>query len=348
MGKFFNGKIKKDRSTLIKYSIIAVGIFIIILLFILISIKNSKKPKANIDIKDELIVEINDDWPEKEDFFDKIENYSIDLVTVDYNDFDVTEVGEYTVTVDAEGITNKKVNVKVVDTTAPTLILKEVKIPLGMDYKIDDFIDICSDNSGKECTYEYYTGMQDAQGNPIDYSSFTQEDTYIIKIYAYDESGNQTEVQDTKLTIGDGGTIYSDCTYGDLSVDITKVSYPIAVIVGSESLNCALDASLWNDERVQVSVNNLYMKDYENLKTELKAIFRAQNRGETKVVAYPHYIAVLNKQGTGLVGYAIYVKVYIVDKNYSGQIDTNDNLAISYYINSDGTRKYETNTYDLK
>ena len=348
MGKFFNGKVKKDRSTLIKYGIIAFGIFLIIFLFILIGIKNSRKPKANIEVKNELTVEVNGDWPEKSDFFTKFENFNIDLITIEYNDFDITEIGEYTVKVNAEGLGDQEVVIKVVDTTAPTLLLKEVKINLGDNYSIDDFIDICSDNSGKECKYEYYSGMQDAQGNLIDYSSFTKEDTYIIKIYAYDESGNETEVQDTKLTIGEGGSIYSDCTYGDLSIDTTKVTYPVAVIVGSESLNCALDASLWSDERVQVSVNNLYMKDYESLKTELKEIFKAQNRGETKIVAYPHYIAILNKSGKGLVGYAIYVKVYVADNSYTGQIDTDSNLALAYYINSDGTRKYETNTFGLK
>ena len=347
MGKFFNGRVKKDRSTLIKYGTIAGGILLIFILFIIIAAKNSKHNNAVLELKESIDIEINSELPEKMDFFTKFENYDESLISIEWNGLDTSKVGEYTVTIRAEK-GSEDVTVNVIDSTAPVLKLKDVTIDVGDTYEIEQFVESCTDNSNETCIYEYYKESIDQQGNPIDYSNFTEENTYLIKIIAKDESGNSTPVQDARLIIGSGvAKDASACTYGDLSVSNVRVDYPMAVIVGDQNNQCALSKDLWNSSSVQSPVNKLYQTDYNNLKIELKDILTKKNYPSARIVAYPHYIAILNDDLQGLVGYAIYVKVYIVTSDYTGQIDSDENLILAYYLNSDLSRDYEINKYNL-
>ena len=353
MGKFFNGRVKKDRTTLIRYVIIGCGIFFIILLFILIAAKSNKKSNVVLVPKESITVEVNSDWPENTDFFESIENYDKNLITVDYQDLDVTTVGEYEVQLNAEGYNSVKVMVKVVDTTAPELTLKELTIDYGDAYDIEDFVELCEDNSGDECIIEYYGNSQDQTGKTIDYSAFTEENTYLIKIVAKDNSGNETEVKETKLIIGSGEGENTNqggenCTYGNLDVSQTRVSYPIAVIVGDQNANCALNRDLWDDSEIQIPVNKFYSDDYEALKKDIDSMLKTQFPNGAKIVAYPNFVAILNDEIKGLVGYAIYVKVYIVANDYTGTVDSDDNLVLAYYIRRDHTRQYVVNKYNVK
>lgn len=353
MGKFFNGKVKKDRRSLIRYLIIGLGIFFIIFLFILIAIKGSKRAIPELIPKENMHLEVYSEWPDKEDFFEKISNYNIDLITIDYGEFDVTQVGEYPVTINAQGFESKTITVIVEDTEAPKLTLKEVKIDRGDTYYIEDFIESCEDNSGTECIVNYYGNSQDQTGKLIDYSAFTEENVYIIKIVASDESGNETDVLETKLTIGEGGSQNPDepnenCTYGNLTVSNTRISYPVAVVVGDKNAGCALNRDLWDDKNVQDPVNKFYTDDYEALKKDMDSLLKKYYPKGAKIVAYPNYIAVLNDDLKGLIGYAIFVNVYVAPSDYEGAVDSDDNLILSYYINSDHSRTYNVNKYNLK
>lgn len=348
MGKFFNGRVRKDRGTLMKYGIIAAGVLLIIILFILIAAGKNKKSDAILELKDSVDIEVNSEWPEVLDFFTKFENFDESLVEI--GDFDITTVGEYTVTITAEGHGSEDIIVNVVDTTAPELVLQDVEIPSGGEYDIEDFIESCSDNSEGECIVEYYTEALDQDGNPIDYSSFTKDNKYLIKIIAKDESGNTTQPQDIYLTIGEGETPTQPiaCSYGDLTVNTETHYYPLAVVVGDQNTGCALNRDLWDSASVQTPVNTFYENDYKRLQTQLKDdVLKVNFPNGAKIVAYPHYIAVLNNDLSGLVGYAIYVKVFIADSTSTDQVDSDENLKIAYYLRIDGTREYEVNKYDL-
>ena len=348
MGKFFNGKVRKDRGTLIKYGIVAAGVLLIIILFVLIAAGKNKDGDVVLELKDSIDVEVNGEWPSTLDYFSKFENFDENLVEI--GDFDITTVGEYTVTVTADGQGTAEIIVNVVDTIAPELTLQNVEIETGGIYAIEDFIDTCTDNSDGECIVEYYSESIDQNGNPIDYSSFTADGKYLIKIIAKDESGNTIEPpKEAQLTIGTGETQVQPtvCNYGDLTVNTETHYYPIAVVVGDQNANCALNRDLWDSASVQNPVNRFYEEDYTRLKNQITEILKEEYPNGAKIVAYPHYIAVLNADLRGLVGYAIYVKVYVADSSTTEQVDSDENLKVAYYLRSDRSRDYEVNKFDL-
>lgn len=353
MGKFFNGKVKKDRGTLIKYGVIAAGIVLIILLFVLIAAGKNKNNNVVLTLKDTVTFEVNSEWPTAEDFFAEIENFDINEIT--FSDFDITTVGEYTVTITAGDQGSDEITVNVVDTTAPNLEIKDVTIPSGGVYEIVDFLVSCDDNSGDECILEYDSTSIDQNGNPIDFGSYTEDGQYTIKIVAKDPTGNITEAKAVKLLIGDGSSEQGPegpknptvCQYGDLTINTDNHPYPVAVIVGDEINGCALNRDLWDSASVQTPVNNFYMDDYKRLESQLRDVLKAEYPNGAKIVAYPHYIAILNKDVTGLVGYAIEVNVYVADYESEGAIDKPENLLMSYYLRSDKTRDYSVNEYSI-
>ena len=347
MGKFFNGKVHKDRGTLVKYGIIAAGVLLIIILFVLIAAGKNKNNGVVLELKDSLDIEVNSEMPKTMDFFTKFENFDEELVNIE--EFDITTVGSYTVTISAEGHGAEDITVNVVDTTAPELTLQNVEIESGGQYKIEQFVSECTDNSKGECIVEYYSESVDQDGNPIDYSSYSKDGKYLIKIIAKDESDNVSEPKEIYLTIGTSTTTQDPvaCNFGDLTINTETHYYPVAVIVGDQDNNCAVNRDLWDSTSIQKPVNNFYQSDYERLQTQLKQILKEEYPNGAKIVAYPHYIAVLNKDLTGLVGYAIYVKVYVAEQSSATQVDTDENLKLSYYLRSDKTREYEVNKFDL-
>ena len=347
MGKFFNGRVRKDRATLIKYGIIAAGVLLIIILFVLIAAGKNKNDDVILELKDEVTVEVNGEMPTVMDFFNKFENFDEELVSIE--DFDITTVGSYSVTVIAEGHGEEEITVNVVDTISPQLTLRSVEIESGEEYYVYDFLDTCEDNSLGDCIVEYYSESLDQNGNPIDYSSFTEDGKYLIKIIAKDESGNTSSPVETYLTIGDGTAEPEPvaCIYGDLTINTETHYYPIAVIVGDKVNNCALNRDLWDSASVQTPVNNFYQEDYTRLKNQLEPLIKEEFPTGAKTVVYPHYIAVLNNDLTGLVGYAVYVEVFIADYNTTEAVDSDENLKVSYYLRSDRTREYEINKFDL-
>lgn len=354
MGKFFNGRVSTNRSSLIKYGIIGGSILLIIILFVVIACnKGDTNTGANLELHQSIDIEINSDWPDKLDYFSKFENYNVDLISVDYgSDFTTEEVGTYKVLVHISDEQSKEVTVNVKDTIAPVMYVHDYEIEYGEEYGIQDFVESCSDNSKKDCIVMYDDTALDQNGNIIDFSSFTEQNTYTIKLFAKDDAGNASEIQKVTLTIGEGSNpddpqIPTDCNYGDLNVDTSKYNYPVAVVVGDESTGCALNRDLWDNEISQAAVNEVYNQDYARLKTQMASVLETNYPNGAKIVAYPHYIAILNKDLKGLVGYAIYVKVYVVDASSEGQVDADSNLKLSYYLNSDKSRLYIVNSYSL-
>lgn len=349
MGRFFNGKVKNDKSSLIKYGVIAAGVLLIIIILIMI-VSNAGKSKGVLTLNPVTEVEVNTELPDKTKFFKEISDFDENDIEIDYNDADISVVGSYTVTISAKGRGSEDVELKVVDTTAPELSVKALTINYGDSYYVEDFVNACTDNYDKECIIEYYTGSVDQHGNVINYSSFQEAGTYKIMIIAKDENGNTSDPQTTDLVIqkdGEGPIVPVDCNYGNLEIS-EDISYPVAVIVGDKTSQCAIDRNVWDKKEVQKPVNEFYNSDYERLQTQLAKTLEEEYPDGAKIVAYPHYIAVLNKDLTGLVGYAIYVKVYVAAGDEKGNIDTTENLKLAYYLKDDKTRQYDVNVFDIE
>lgn len=348
MGKFFNGRVKNNRETLVKYGIIIGGAILIIILLMLIVNANNKKNKPVFELKQAVDVEINSNYPEPIDYFSKFDKYDINDITVNTDYADITKVGNYTVTLTAKNGAQGEVILNVVDTTAPVLVTKEVVLETAASYSPEDFVLSCEDNSKDVCIIEFYKSSQDQNGNIIDYSTFTDQGTHTVKLVAKDNEGNITEATDATLVIGNANVQKPvvECNYGDLSIP-DYVKYPIALIVGDEENNCALNRDLWDSETTQNLVNELYNTDYKKLQSEISPLIEKEFPNGANIVVYPNYVSVLNKEAKGLIGYAIYVKVYVADATKDEKVDVAKNLKLEYYINPDKTRQYKVNTYKL-
>ena len=239
--KFFFDNKHSKKTRIITLAIIAIIIIGLIIFFAstrFFKSKPSNKPEEKIIIRKELEVEVNSTMPEKTSYFEKLENFDVNKITVTYPDnlplennlgnctqeqIDVITnietngapieegtdpyacvtkipyaIGSYDITVNF----NEKdyiVLLNVVDTTAPQVTLKEFQITEGTTYKITDFIESCSDNGKGECSYNYY--YEDYENEELDFGSHSAPGTYDIVIVALDDSGNISLPTNTKLTI---------------------------------------------------------------------------------------------------------------------------------------------------
>lgn len=145
-----------------------------------------------LKIKEDITLEVNSPLLSINDLFSKdIEvtyeiKYYLDNEEINPTSYD--KIGVYDVRVLINDKTYQT-KITVEDTIKPVLKLKEVSINEGEVYKIEDFINNCTDNSGKTCLFEYK--------NPATYS---KEGTYDITIIAKDSSSNAVE-ETTKLNI---------------------------------------------------------------------------------------------------------------------------------------------------
>ncbi len=153
--------------------------------------KGKEIPKE-LKIKDNITLEINspflginDLFPEAIDESYEIKYY-VNALEVNISSYD--KVGTYEVIVNI-GDKTYQTTLTIQDTTKPELKLKEVTINEGETYKIEDFIENCTDNSGDTCVFEYQNQ-----------ENYSKEGTYDITIIAKDHSNNQVS-EATKLII---------------------------------------------------------------------------------------------------------------------------------------------------
>ncbi len=187
---------KKKRTIIV---VIAIVICITIGSLIFISQKNkksNKKVEEQIKIKKEIIVPVMSELLKVDDYFDKLENsksakiiYYLDDSEVEFKE-KYQEVGKYKVVINFNG-KNYTTTLKVVDTEAPVVEVKELEITKDSEYNVKDFIVSCSDNNEKECLISFK-----------EETAYKDVGTYDITIVAKDESGNATEKQ-AKLIIKD-------------------------------------------------------------------------------------------------------------------------------------------------
>lgn len=337
-GKFFNQKVKGSINNSMKAYIIVGGviltIFIVVILIVSISGKKDV-PDPIIEVRSAVSVEINDDLPDKTDFFSELQNVKEDDIDVDYSGVDLSKLGSYNIKITIYDKEYKS-TLNVIDITAPEFTVKDVSIAKGQGYDAEDFVEECKDNSNEECTIEFYDKGLDQDGEEIDYGSYLAEGTYEIQIVASDSSGNVSQPQKATLTIGDGSTVIdpTTCKYGTTEYDSNTY------ILGSNvtSNGCALDLNLYQDENTTKSAYDLAAADTEKLQKEIseakvdKDIKKTLNRLVTPV---------LNKTGNGLVGYTILMELKFI------YTDGSEEVVEKYYLDTEGNRVYSINKYNL-
>jgi len=339
--KFFYNKVYNTKRTIINAIIIGVCIIGVLICFIIVSNfegENHNTPSGNLSIKNEVTIEVNEEYS-NEIFFSKIENVDLKDIKVNYSlGYDPTKVGEYGVSI----VVNEKeypVTLKVVDTTKPTLVLKEVTIEKNKSYKIEDFVKSCTDNSSEKCLLSYY-GI-DEDGKAIDYSNYTKEGEYQIKIAATDASENQI-VKETKLIIGkpnntDSGNTTTQpekpvtCKYGNNTYDTN--TYLLAANISTNG--CAVSLDLYKSESMTKEINKIMDTETTKIKRDVEELNLTGTLALNRKVT-----AVTNTSGDGIVGYELRMIVTITNKN-----DTK--TVVEYRINNEGKRVFINNPYKL-
>ncbi len=325
--KYFKDKVynrKRNRITLIIIIICVIGIIGCFLFVTFLS----KNKDISYKIREEINVEINGDYPNSEVLFTDLTGVKESDIDVNYDDVDITTLGEYTAEVKIAG--NKHdIIVNIIDETKPSLELKEVNIAVGGTYSLEDFISKCSDNSKEECTLDFSKTSLDSNGNQIDYTSYSIEGSYDIKIDAKDSSGN-VSTKTTKLIIGeveDTEPVY--CPHGNLEYNNEAI---LAIIVGVN--NCAVDLDNYENDDVLVGINSIIDTETEKIKKDIDVLNDLVGNIKINRTVTP----ILNNDGVGFVGYSLYIEAF----------EGNGETIVKYYLNLDGERVFSENPHNLK
>lgn len=336
--KFFYNKVYNTKKMIINAIIVGTCIIGIIICFIFVShfnVENRSQKNGDIVLKSEVTVEINETF-ENDIFFSKVENYNIDDIEIYYgSDFNISEVGTYLITIIIDEI-YYDVTMNVVDTKLPELILNDVNIENGKSYQAMDFVKSCTDNSKKECKISFLQNGKDIDGNLVDYSTFTKEGVYQVKISAEDESGNQT-IKEATLTIGspkiepNNEPVTNTCKYGDNNYDTDN--YLVAIDITTNK--CAVSLDLYKDENYTTDINKLMDTETTRLKKDVEALNLTGTLAINRKIT-----AVINNSGNGIVGYELKMTCIVTNNDKSETI-------VEYKVDSNGNRVFITNPYKL-
>lgn len=361
--KFFFDRVHTKRNYTLPIIIAAVIIVAIIATFLITSFFKEDKTEEKtpkIVLNKSLEIEINSELPNISEYIKNLENIKEEDLEISYpenlviieenraceNTLDtvckkqiVTAIGEYEVTIKSEKLKDASTaTLKVVDKTAPVLTLKEVSITEGNTYKIEDFIESCSDNSNTACSYEYSNDKND-NDEIIDYSKYTEVGEYIIRIIAKDRSNNQTEKIETKLIITKKPNNNSDkeqtCKYGNLK---HSSAYVIATRITDNK--CAISAEQANDLSYKPGIehNKKLVKEIQS--AYLKNTIDKLNLGGELTYDIT-YGPVFNSTNKGVVGYYLLSEA---KQTINGKTTT----IARYFIDENGNRVWKINALNLK
>ena len=335
--KFFYNRVYNTRRTIINVIIIGVCVIGIVVCFIITSNfqgKDITTPEKSLNIKNEVIVEVNQDFS-KDIFFSKIENVNLDEIQINYdNDYNIARPGRYNVTITVSG-KNYNSSLVVVDTLKPELLTKDVTINEYEYYNANDFVSRCTDNSNENCIIAFYTEGLDEDGNSVNYSKYTKPGTYTIKIVAKDSSEN-INVQEAKLTIKSQSATQPEtpttCKYGTDEYD--KTDYLATVIVASN--HCAISLDLYLNPTTMEEFNKVMDAETTRITKDIGALNLSGSLSLDR-----HIRTIINKKGLGVVGYELTMTVTITDHGESEKI-------VEYKLDNKGNRIYTVNKYNLK
>lgn len=329
--KFFNTKVKNKRKETFKKILISTLVVILVIIGITLLIVNLPKDKGKgqkLLIKREILIEINNTMTDE--MFFNTKNPKLDEVKIKYpKNFSTANIGEYNVSI-IVGEQKFKSVVKVVDTTSPELVLKDVKIGEGKNYTISDFLESCKDNSNVDCDLDFYKNGVDEHGNPIKYSSYREPGVYEIKIIAKDEAGNEI-IESATLTIGKGSTEQKTCEFGNNEYNSQKYVLTSSVSNGT----CAINPNLYNDDNITKNVNNLLATETIRIKKDIESL-----KLDGTIALNRTINLVMNNNNNGLVGFEILFTATVTE-------DGKSKLICEYKIDNKGKRIFTSNEYNL-
>ena len=320
-----------------KWFFVIILIVVLIILFLFIkgcSNNKNSKPKTSDEINnnepvivDSISINLYQDVPGLKDFvknYDKVkgENDKIEYDVTNLVDKKYNSVGEYKVTITIKDKTYNS-RIVVIDKEAPVFALKDVIINEGEFYAINDFISSCSDNSGKECAYDYENSEQ---------GKITVPGTYTISIIASDLSGNKAKAQTATLTIKAKETpqkkTETTCKYGSGTYTGGKV-----LMSNLRKNNCAIDPAYARTETYMSEPAKKAKEDEQKLYNQIKDLNTKVSVKFDLVVEY-----VFNDEHTGLIGVSSTIK--------ATNNDTNE-VLVEYSINENGARVYKVNKLNI-
>lgn len=233
---FFNNTYIKKNRTFTIVIILVIASLILTTFFITSQFYNNNNPQKQgfVETHKEIKIKLFDNLPYMLTYFKTLENIKISDIKVTYPenfDFfeDTTNCTEEQISTingiksgeikdaniekafscmiykaNSAGNYNVKINIGkdeftstlvVIDDEAPNLIAKDFEIYEDENYSVKDFVDVCTDNSQKDCKIEFLNTSL------IDYGKYKEPGTYAIKLAAYDNSNNRSEVATVNLTI---------------------------------------------------------------------------------------------------------------------------------------------------
>ncbi len=326
--RFFMEKVPRNNNSLLHVIIVIACVIGVIICFVVIShLLNNSHKNAVYELRDVTVVPLNSKLDDKTIFFKELQHVKEKDIIVDDSKVDYSQIGTYDVKISLYK-SSYDVLLEVADFESPELAVKDINVEKGYDYQASDFVSKCTDNSNKECLYKFYELTTDQDGNPVDYSTYKEDGEYTVLIVAYDETGNETAPAKATLVIGtpsETGEIL--CKYGKNDYDTEK--YVLATYITQN--DCALDLNLYNDEKTQIPATQIMENETEKLKKEFESLHINSPVTLNRIAQ-----AVINNDGTGIVGYTVHMELIIDDK-----------VVESYYVNLEGHRVYSVNEYNL-
>ena len=331
--KFFHDNVYNKKRHYINIVIIAACVIGIVLCFILTSDfegENHNTPESYLSIKGEVTVELNSPVS-KEMFFEKYENIDLSKVEIVYPKTITTDqVGKFTVVLKVDG-QDYKTKLIVVDTTKPKLELKNITLQSTKLYQAADFVTSCTDNSNTQCKISFYKNGLDENGKNIDYSKYSKDGIYSIKIVAEDASGNKS-IKETKLIINpknQNNTV--TCKYGNTKYD--KNAHVIAFDISSNA--CSVNPQAYNNEAINKELTKIMEVESIIIESDVNNL-----NLEWKLTINRKISAVKNETGKGLIGYELRFSVIITN-------DNKNSTVADYKIDVDGNRIFNVNPYKI-
>lgn len=215
-------KFLKDNKIIILCLLISISVFVVLGIFMFSKIgnQNASPVKSELSsykgiennnelLKSMITLEIGSELPTIEEYFNDSSDLESNLsIKYYYNNDEISEtsfttikdnkrylkkINTYKVVIESDN--NKYTStLKIVDTTAPTITLKNVAISEGEKYSAKDFLSSYSDNSGSN---SYTISFKDER-----YSNFKNVGNYSVVVTVCDQSKNCTD-KTGSLTIGE-------------------------------------------------------------------------------------------------------------------------------------------------
>lgn len=189
-----NDSNKKEKKGLSKTTILIIAIVLISLIgagiYFILNLAGNKKTSGSITPKEELVMELGKELSDNVNDYAKIQGFDISSCKIDVSEVDTNQIGSYQYQITC-GSTTRSGEVIIKDTSAPNIVVKELKVLPGVKITLDDFVVSCSDVSN--CSYE----LEDSSIN-LD-TLVASEGEHKLNLVVSDDYDNQKIVELTLI-----------------------------------------------------------------------------------------------------------------------------------------------------